>query len=179
MSNSTTSASLDHAGVSRRVIAGSFDFLIVAGYILLLLAIGLSVDSATVGLPMLASPIAMDILAFFVLVLPVGLYFVLQEASSFQATWGKRRANVKVVNVQGNRLSARQALVRSAVKFLPWQIAPTCVIHIWFGNPSPIFLAGALGAQALVGAYGLCLWLTKDHRTPYDWIARAYVVTAS
>lgn len=170
--------SFHYVGLVRRVIAFAFDFLIICGYILILVAVGIGLYSMTDAISLLASPLALDGFAFFVLVLPVILYFALQEGSSHQATWGKRRAKIKVVNAQGTRLSPWQALLRSTVKFLPWQLAHTCVIHIWFGNGSPIFLAGALAAEGLVGVYALSLWISKKHQTPYDLVAGAFVIFA-
>ncbi len=45
-----------------------------------------------------------------------------------------------------------------------------------FGNESAPFYVAAVGAQGLAVAYVLCLWLTKSHRTPYDWAAGSQVV---
>ena len=39
-----------------------------------------------------------DVIAFFTLVLPTILYFTLQESSARQATWGKRKIGIRVVN---------------------------------------------------------------------------------
>jgi uncharacterized RDD family membrane protein YckC len=175
MNTSTPDTSSRYIGLPRRVGAFALDFLIIAGYILLVLAIGFGFRALMGEIPLLASPLAMDVLAFTALVLPVILYFTLQEGSSRQATWGKRRIKMKVVDAQGAGLNFWQALVRSVVKFLPWQIAHTSIIHIWFGDQSPVFLAGAVLSEALVVVYLLCLWLDKKHRAPYDWIAGSFV----
>lgn len=164
------------AGLKQRVLASMVDFLIIAGYILILLIIGVGIYFLSGGKTLLASPIAMNVLAFVILVLPVILYFALQESSPQQATCGKRRAKIRVVTVQGARMSLWQSLLRSAIKFLPWQLAHICIIYIWYGNQLTIFLIGSLVAQGLVIVYVLCLWLGKRHRTPYDWIAGTCVV---
>ena len=49
--------------------------------------------------PLFASPVVMDGIAFLTLIFPVILYFTLQESSPRQATWGKRKVGIKVVNV--------------------------------------------------------------------------------
>ena len=107
---------LHYAGLWRRIAAFAFDFLLIAAYILILLVIGLGLYTFSNGLVSLSSPLAVDGLSFIVLVLPVILYFAVQEGSSRQATWGKRRMKLKVVNAQGNRLQAWQTLLRSVFK---------------------------------------------------------------
>ena len=178
MDASTPDKNLQYVGVARRVVAFVLDFIAIGGYILILLGVGMSLNAAPGGASWLASPLAMNVLSFSVLVLPVILYFSLQEGSAYQATWGKRRAKIKVVNARGTRVSLLQALLRSAIKFLPWQLAHMSITYIWFGKQSPIFFAGALAAQGLVGVYLLCLWLSKKHQTPYDWVARTFVILA-
>jgi uncharacterized RDD family membrane protein YckC len=158
------------------MIAFAFDFLAILAYILILLGVSVTISTVMGGISLLTSPIAMNLLAFVTLVLPVVLYFALQEGSSQQATWGKRRARITVVNAQGARMTLGQSLLRSAIKFLPWQLAHMCVIYIWFGDDSSIFLIGAFLAQGVAILYVVCLWLSKRHLTPYDWIAGTCVV---
>ena len=56
----------------------------------------------SIGLsPVFASPVVMDAIAFLTLILPVILYFTLQESSPRQATWGKRKAGIRVASLQG------------------------------------------------------------------------------
>jgi uncharacterized RDD family membrane protein YckC len=176
---------LPYAGFTKRAVAFALDFLVIAGYIAVLLGIGISVTLAVgpleEGSPLLASPIFWDVIAFLFAVLPVIMYFTLQEASATRATWGKQKLGIKVVNAKGERLCVRQAFMRSLVKFLPWQLAHTSLFHIegWpfvMGNPTPVVMAGLIAAQALVGVYALSLAISKTHRAPYDWVSGAYVV---
>ncbi|HTG92505.1 MAG TPA: RDD family protein, partial [Pyrinomonadaceae bacterium] len=97
------------AGFTKRLLAFAIDFILIAAYILVLFGIGTSTMRITSELVVLASPWTKDLLAFLVLILPVILYFALQESSQRQATWGKRRVGIKVVNAQGQKLSWRQA----------------------------------------------------------------------
>lgn len=158
------------------MLAFAFDFLFVAAYILVLVGLGVGTSRITSELVVVASPWTMDLFAFLVLILPVILYFALQEGSQRQATWGKHKVGIKVVNAQGQKLSGRQALIRSAVKFFPWQLAHTCVIQIWFGRTSPWLTIGALLAQVLVVTYVLSIMISKAHRAPYDWLSGADVI---
>jgi uncharacterized RDD family membrane protein YckC len=166
------------AGFPRRLLAFAIDFLSIATYILVLGVIGTSTMHLTTEFVGLTSPWTMDLLAFVVLVLPVILYFALQEGSQRQATWGKRRVGIKVVNARGQKLSWLQALIRSAIKFLPWQLAHTCVIQIWSGQTSSWLIIGAVLAQGLVVINVLSILVTRDHRALYDWLSGAYVIFA-
>jgi uncharacterized RDD family membrane protein YckC len=165
-------------GFAKRLLAFALDFLLIAAYILVLGGIGAGTTGITSEWVVLASPWTMDLLSFLVLILPVILYFALQEGSQRQATWGKRRVGIMVVNAQGQKLSWRQALIRSAIKFSPWQLAHTCVIQIWFGQTSPWLIIGALLAQGLVVIYVLSIVVSKEHRALYDWLSGAYVIFA-
>ncbi|MEK6282639.1 MAG: RDD family protein [Acidobacteriota bacterium] len=172
----TLEQSFRPAGFARRLLAFAIDFLPIAVYILALVGIGVGTTHITGELVILASPWTTDLLAFLVLILPVILYFTLQESSQRQATWGKHKMGIKVVNAQGLKLSGRQALIRSAVKFFPWQLAHTCVIQIKFGQTSPWLTIGALLAQVLVVTYVLSIIISKEHRAPYDRLSGAYVI---
>lgn len=170
------SVSFRPVGFAKRLLALAIDFLLIAAYILVLLGIGVGA-TRVVGEPdVLASPWTADLFAFLILILPVISYFALQEGSQRQATWGKRKAGIKVVNALGQKLSGRQALIRSAVKFLPWQLAHTCVFQIKFGQTSPWLIVGAVLAQVLVVTYVLSIIISKEHRAPYDWLSGAYVI---
>jgi len=172
------------AGLGKRLKAFALDYLIVLAYILVLATVNYGLIPAGGALdrfsPFFASPIGRDTIAFLTLILPVILYFALQESSSRGATWGKRKAGIQVVSLVGARLTFGRALVRSALKFLPWQIAHTSIYHIPglpFApeQPSPMVMAGFVLTYVLVGLYILSALLTKRHRTPYDWAAGSWV----
>lgn len=60
--------------------------------------------------------------------LPFNLYFSLLESSRWQATLGKRRLGLRVTDMGGNRLSFGRAVVRTTLKFLPWELGHVSVI---------------------------------------------------
>jgi len=179
------SAATHFAGLRKRLVAFGFDFLLILTYLLILLGIGIGI-TATLGPPdqihpVFASPVFRDVAAFLILILPVILYFTLQESSSRQATWGKRKAGIRVVDAQGTSLSRKQAFVRSVLKFLPWQIAHTSIFHIEGfpfepAEPTPLVIGGLVLVWVLLGIYAISMLVSKKHRTPYDWAAGAYVV---
>lgn len=176
---------LHYAGLIKRVAAFVLDNLLIAGYLAILLGIGVGVTMALtdrgITSPLVMSPLVLDAIAFLTAVLPVILYFAVQESSSAQATWGKRKVGLKVVNRHGERLSKRQAFVRAVVKFLPWQIAHTSLFQIpgWpFApeSPTPMVVVGLTLAQVMAAVYVLALGIGKTHRTPYDRVAGSFVI---
>jgi uncharacterized RDD family membrane protein YckC len=178
MNNSKSETNLQYVGFPQRFIAFVLDFIIIGIYILFLLGVGIGINAMSGGIALLASPIAMNILAFITIIMPVVLYSSLQESSTYHATLGKRWVKIKVVNLQGTRLSAWQTFLRSAIKFLPWQLAHMSVIYLRFGYNSPIFMIEALISQGLVIVYIVFLLFVKRHQTPYDLISGTYVVIA-
>ena len=179
------SNNIQYAGFAKRLKAFMFDYLIICGYILLLIAATLAVIkiAGLMGLSLRwpENPLEADLIAFVTLVLPLILYFTLQESSPKQATWGKRKAGIRVVNVNGGRLTRRQAFVRSVVKLIPWQIAHTSLYHIpgWplaVTAVPPVAITGFVLVYLLVGIYVASALISKKLRTPYDWAAGSYVI---
>ncbi len=168
------------ASLRQRIIGFAYDFLILAGYLVILAAIFLPLTFGPLHAQMTAlvsTPLRWNLLAFCTTVLPFTLYFSLQESSLAQATWGKSKAKIHVVTLKGERVKFWRALLRSAVKFLPWQVAHTCIFFIPYHLPQPGWvMAGLVLAQMWVVIYFLVLWLNKTHRTPYDWIAGTKVI---
>lgn len=177
-----------YAGLGKRLIAFLFDYLLVLAYIVAMGGVNYGLILSGRGLdrvlPSFASPAVKDAIAFLTLVLPVGLYFALQESSPRQSTWGKRKAGIRVVNASGEGLTRKQALLRTAIKFLPWQIAHTSIYHVegWPlapEQPTPLVMGGFVLAYALVAIYALSALLSRVHRTPYDWVSSAYVIVGT
>jgi uncharacterized RDD family membrane protein YckC len=175
---------IQYAGFVKRLKAFLLDYLIILAYILVLAGVNYGIILSGGMLeeisPFFASPVIKDAIAFLTLILPVILYFTLQESSPKQATWGKWKVGIRVVNANGGILTKTQAFTRSLIKFLPWQIAHTCIYHIErlpFApvDPSPMVLAGFALVYLLVGIYIAFALISKKHRTPYDWAAGSYV----
>lgn len=119
-------------------------------------------------------------MGFLTLTLPVSLYFALTEASAWQASWGKRRMGLWVVDLNGDRLSLARALARTLLKFIPWELAHTAVWHLTLsGAAPPAWASGLLGVVWLLMAwYAFGLWRGPDHRPVYDRLAGTQVVVA-
>lgn len=175
---------LPHARIGPRLLAFLLDYLVITAYIVALTLVTQAAVLAGVPITSLfANPIRADLFAFLLLVLPVILYFALSESGPRQATWGKRRMNLCVTDVTGRRLAFPRALLRSAVKFLPWQIAHTSLFQIpgWPLNVTTVPTGPVIGftlVWVLIFVYLGFLLFHPAHRTPYD-LASGSVVAAS
>ena len=173
-----------YAGFVKRLKAFAFDYLLILTYIVVLAGVNYGIIFSGGALdkvsPFFVLPVVKDAIAFLTLLLPVILYFTLQESSPKQATWGKRKVGLRVVNAQAKTLTRGQAFVRSLVKFLPWQIAHTSIYQIQEivpgMEPEPFDITGFVLVYVLIGIYIATAFISKKHRTPYDWAAGSYVI---
>jgi uncharacterized RDD family membrane protein YckC len=174
------------ANLRLRTAAFLFDYLLIAAYIIVLIAVSVLLGFGPLRQTLkelFANPNSSEITAFMLLVLPVILYFALFESSSWQATWGKRKVGLRVTNAHGEQLSVARSFVRTLIKFLPWELAHACLWRIpgWPFNPQtppPIISAGLVLVWVIVAAYVISMMLNKKHQTLYDMIAGSYVVLA-
>lgn len=172
-------------GFLPRLGAFALDLIPILGYIIILFLVGLGLSLGPLkgnANNLSDRPILYDFIAFITTILPVVFYFALQESSPKMASWGKRRLGLQVVTQTGDRLSFGRALLRSAIKFLPWQLAHTCLFHI-AGWPFAVqsvpawVMTGFITLYIILAAYFLTL-LLKPHRTLYDLVAGSYVTKA-
>jgi len=174
------SFSHSYAGLWSRVLAFAFDYLVILLYLIVLTTISLTVRSVfpSFSVKMFGNPVSGQIMGFFTVTVPVTLYFALLESSPWQATWGKRRQGLKVIRTNGERLTRRRAMGRTLLKFIPWELAHTCIwqISLTRQESSPTIMAGLVLVWILVGANVIKLWLSPTRQTLYDWLAGTSVV---
>jgi len=157
----------------RRLQAAAFDFPIIVGWLVLAGAIGALLRLLDLGFDTAA---AWDVFALVTVVLPVLLTFAIVEASPSQATPGKRRLSLAVVDRDGARLTRGRSLARSAIKFAPWQMAHTAVFQLLAGNTAVGYGVLAVVAQVLVVASIVTMAIDARHRSFHDLIAGTQVV---
>ena len=166
--------------------AGAFilDYVLILAYLGGLALAGLFLSLGPFGdawAVLVSTPARRDILAFLTTVFPVTAYFVWSERSAAGATWGKRKLGLRVVDSQSGRISSVQALIRSVVKFTPWQIAHTALLHIP-GFPmdpqdpptSSVLMLGIM--WLLVTVYVIGLTQVGGRRTLYDRFSSTQVI---
>lgn len=129
---------MELAAVWRRIAAFMCDYVVIAVY-LVLLSVGFALLPRELVEWLFATPTSGQAVAFVTLTLPVVLYFSGFEASRWGATPGKRMLGLRVTRSDGRRLSVMASLLRSGIKFLPWELAHTAIWRIegWPQSPEP------------------------------------------
>ncbi len=167
-----------------RTLAFLLDYIFIAAYIGVLIVVSILLGFGPlkeVFLKLFSVPNSSEITAFVLLVLPVILYFALFECSPWQATWGKRKMGLIVTDTSGKRLGLARSLLRSLLKFVPWELTHACLWRIpgWplaTKAAPPIIEVGLVMVWVIVGVYVLSLLISKTHQTLYDVLAGTRVV---
>lgn len=164
-----------YAGFALRLQAFLWDYLVLLGYIAVLVVVSLSVPG---GQSLFQGPVQSDLAAFLVLILPVIVYFGVQEGGPWQASFGKRKRGLKVMRPDGRRVGLGRAFCRSSVAFLPWQLGHTAVFHSVEPGVLPSGVVWALYglAYGLLIVSALMIWKGPAHRAPWDLVADTVVV---
>jgi uncharacterized RDD family membrane protein YckC len=164
----------------RRVAAFAADYIAIAAYVSLLTAAGFALRDSAAFAALFARPATAHAIGFLTLTLPVILYFAAFESSGKQATPGKRLLGLVVATTDGGRTGFFRALVRSAVKFVPWELSHTLLWRIPRGAGGESLpgwaIAGFAVVWILVLAYLVGLFRGPAHRTPYDLLAGTLVL---
>ena len=117
----------DKVAVRPRLLASLVDLAVIGGWLGVLTAVGAAVrrflPAHPPTVPCGSARLAADVGIFAATVLPTGLYLGLAEAGPAQASLGKRRLGLRVVDSGGGRPGAARIAGRTAVKLLPWQLA--------------------------------------------------------
>lgn len=168
-----------YAGLWQRVGAFLLDYgiiLVYLGAVTLFLALMNSLFGVNQWL--FTDRIRAQITGFFLITLPVTLYFAFGESSVRQAIWGKQRLGLKVTDHRGNRNSFLRSLSRNGLKFIPWELAHTLSWQISFtpNQYSQLIIAGFITVYFLIGANIASLIFRQDRQTLYDLLARTYVI---
>src|SRR5687768_16457769 len=118
-----------YAGFWQRTGAFMWDYLIIACYLALITILSL-LTRANEWL--FTNRIQAQGSAFLLVTFPVILYFSILESSMWQATWGKRRMELRTVDYAGDRNSFARAFARTILKFIPWEISHTLIWEVSF-----------------------------------------------
>ena len=168
-----------YAGFWGRAGAFALDYLIILGYLLgIILLFALANTLFDVNQWLFGERIRAQFSAFLLMPLPVTLYFAASESSPRQATWGKQRLRLKVVDHGGNRISFWRALGRTILKFIPWELSHTLIWAIYFspGTDSSWISYGFALVYLLIGLNIVSLVITRKNQTLYDLLAQTYVI---
>ena len=172
-----------YAGFWKRAGAFALDYIIILLYLLILGLIFFLINNSLVDATswLFADRARAQLSGFLLVTLPVTLYFALSESSPQRATWGKRRLGLQVTDYDAERISVWRSLVRTTLKFIPWEIAHTFVWTIAFSpadTPAWVNVSIIL-VYALIGLNLAFLIFTKKHQTIYDLLAKTCVIKRS
>src|SRR5687767_6167950 len=173
------SQSQTYAGFWQRVKAFALDYIIILFYLAALTSFFLLINSLPGVTEWLFSDrIRAQLTGFFLITLPVALYFAFGESSVQRATWGKKRMGLVVTDLHGARLNFWRSLARTFLKFIPWELSHT---FIWQINFSPQANSAWINysfilVYVLIGINFASLLMTKKHQTLYDLLTKTYVI---
>lgn len=115
---------------------------------------------------------------FLLVTFPAAAYLVAADASSSGATFGKRLMGIRVISTAGGRLSIFRSVLRTGIRFIPWELAHSAVWRTRFGaefSPHSIPFVLVIACYALVLANVSSQFFDHRHRAIYDFIARSQV----
>lgn len=171
---------MEYASLRRRALAFGLDYLLIAAYLVALVAAFALLRAALPGATgaMFGDALRGQLSGFLVITVPVLLIYALSESSDRRGTWGKRQLGLQVASVNGERIRFSRSLARSAAKFAPWELAHACIWQITFAgpNPPPILLIGLMLVYVLIGANLLSALVSPRNQTLYDRLVRTVVV---
>lgn len=143
----------------RRLAAYGVDSVVILLY--LMLAVPALVYGASWPWP--DAPWRTQLLSLLCITLPVAMYFALNEASGRGATLGKRLLGLRVSDMRGGRLPLGRSLLRSALKFAPWELAHTASYRIAATETVTTWQLGVVSASLLL--------VTLFRRQPVFWLS--------
>lgn len=111
-----------YAGFWLRLKAFAVDYLLIFGYLLLVLIVSLFLIPSLQDL-FQDSRLTAQLLGFLMVTLPVSLYFIITDSRIGKGSFGKRKMRIRVVDANNRSISVSRAIFRTALKFLPWELS--------------------------------------------------------
>jgi uncharacterized RDD family membrane protein YckC len=166
-----------YAGFWQRAGAFALDYVILLLYLAAVTLLSFLLNPLGISQWLFTDRLRAQLAGFFLLTLPVTLYFTVSESSDRQATWGKKRVRLKVIDYNGKRIRFWRALARTALKFVPWELSHTLIWEIYFPSQtnSTWVNYGFVLVYVIIGLNLASLIMTKTHQTIYDFLAKTYV----
>ncbi|MUK89238.1 RDD family protein [Ornithinibacillus sp. L9] len=124
------------------------------------------------------SVVTAQLTGFLMMTLPVSLYFIIGECSKRQGTWGKQKVGIRVVDRQGNRIGFVRSVLRTGVKFLPWELAHFGVYRLMLptilSDSTVLIILTSVNVAILI--YVLMPLTNPSRKSVYDFVAGTEVV---
>lgn len=165
----------DNAKLKTRFMALLIDYLVIVGYMVILLAVNMFIYFVFLGGVPNFNELGMNLISLS-LMLPVLLYHIVMESGKSHATLGKRKLKIRVASIKPGTVRLWQVVIRNTIKFLPWQLAHMAIFHAFTlqWELTPLWTAVLIIIDILP-----FLWIgflfRKDHRGLHDLIAKTVV----
>jgi uncharacterized RDD family membrane protein YckC len=172
-----------YAGVFQRLGAYLIDCLILFVCLLALQAALYAVNPIVSIIQSGGQPTGMQLhlWVFATATIPFLFYFTLTLCRARQATFGQQMLKLKVVDVNEKRIGFGQALLRSAVMLLPFELNHALMFHLAPQDGSPPsmhFWIGYIGVWVLITVYLAAIKLTRRRQSVHDLVAGTTVERA-
>ncbi|QAS52057.1 RDD family protein [Halobacillus litoralis] len=169
---------MNYAPFKMRVLAFLLDYLLILSYGIFVVGSVSLLFRQPLNFLFSNSPVIAQITGFVMMTAPVSLYFILSECSKWKGTWGKRKMSLQVVNDQGDRLGLSRSLIRTAIKFLPWEVAHFAIWRLMlptsYSEKTLYIVLNTVNVAILL--YLIVPFTNKKRRNIYDWLAGTAVV---
>lgn len=114
---------MTHPYLFRRISSLIIDYIIILSWVALISIVNLVIFHRILdGIPDylgILGPLGTQLVFFFILTLPVGLYFYGCESSDRHASYGKHKMRLRVSDIDSKTVTRKQIAVRTIVKLLP------------------------------------------------------------
>jgi RDD family len=169
-----TKKNYEAPGILLRIKALFFDWLFICAYLVILFIISLTFYFLVLnGIPVFTN-FQSQLIATLTSVVPIIIIFSLMEGSGVNASWGKRKANLKVAY---KNMPMKGSIIRNTLKFLPWQFGHTSTINgIYNGFDTPFSMIFFSLSMTLTIIYILMAFKREDNKHLADFIAGSRVV---
>lgn len=170
-----------YAGFWLRLKAFAVDYLLIFGYLLLVLIVSLFLIPSLQDL-FQDSRLTAQLLGFLMVTLPVSLYFIITDSRIGKGSFGKRKMRIRVVDANNRSISVSRAIFRTALKFLPWELSHFMAYRMIYLGDGDIqlldYLIGGLIYTSIL-LYVLMAVFMKNKQSLYDRLAKTYVVKSN
>lgn len=164
------------ANRTQRLKALGLDYLAIVAYLAVLAVVMFAVYQLAFGAVPRFSAWQSQAITFVTSVAPIAAYAIWRESRPPYGTFGKHRIGL-MMRYSGSPL--RGAVIRNAIKFLPWQLAHTAVIEGMYTGFSGwlVWLPYTISIVLVLVLTGMVLF-RRDHRHLGDMLAGAKVIIA-
>ena len=110
--------------------------------------------------------------------IPAWSYFIISDLSRRGMTAGKRILKVKVTSTNSNKITFARALIRTAIKLSPWELAHFFGFALADSISQTVLSAGLAAANILILIYLVILVFKDGKMSLHDLVAKTEVILA-